>query len=54
MNYLRKLLGLCLHEYEVIQEMTIRQNGLKKGKIYVQKCKHCGKLHNHYANVPLD
>ena len=38
MKYLRKLLGL---------ECKVKQYGIVRGKIYVQKCKHCGKLHNH-------
>lgn len=49
MNYLRKLLGLCVHEWEIIETFTIHKvySGKITGEIYVQRCKKCGKLHNH-------
>jgi len=61
MKWLRTFLGLCVpsaktccfgfHEWEVLQSFKLMYAGLPRGLIYVQKCKKCGKLHNHEVDV---
>ena len=51
MKWIRKIFGLCEHQYETVDECTLKRNGIVKGKVYVQKCKLCGKMHNHVLNV---
>lgn len=47
MKYLRKLLGLCNHNWEIYETCTVKRYGIFVSKIYLQKCKDCGKLHSH-------
>ena len=53
MKWLRKIFGLCEHHYEIISEFEkiSRKTNLNVGMVYVQKCKLCGKMHNHVLNV---
>ena len=51
MKWIRKIFGLCEHQYEIVDECTLKSNGTVKGKAYVQKCKLCGKMHNHVLKV---
>jgi len=51
MKWLRTFLGLCVHEWEIYETCTMRYAGVVSGKIYIQKCKKCGKLHNHEVDV---
>ena len=51
MKWLRKIIGLCVHQYETVDECILKRNGIVQGKVYVQKCKHCGKMHNHVLDV---
>ena len=47
MNDIKCKLGF--HRYEVIREETITNTAgdFVMGKVYIQQCKHCGKLHHH-------
>lgn len=47
MKWLRKILGLCVHDYEIINVYNVSYAGRVSQKVFVQKCKHCGKLQNH-------
>lgn len=38
-EWLRKILDLCAHDFEIIEEVSFKCNGLYNGKVYVQKCK---------------
>lgn len=40
MNYLRKLLGLCVHEWEVSGSTSYTER-LEKGEVLQYTCKHC-------------
>ena len=51
MKWLRTFLGLCAHEWELLQSFKLMYAGLPRGVLYVQKCKKCGKLHNHEVDV---
>lgn len=51
MKWIRKIFGLCQHHYEIIEECKIKRDGIVQGKVYVQKCKHCGKMHNHVLDL---
>lgn len=51
MKWLRKILGLCVHDFEILEEVSFKRHGLYHGKIYMQKCKHCGKMQNHVVDV---
>lgn len=44
---IRKFFGLCQHKWVVISEQTIGYKEPREkiiGRLYVQKCEHCGKL----------
>lgn len=51
MKWLRKLFGICNHSWEIYETCNIKFCGVVKGKMYILKCKHCGKLHNHEVHV---
>lgn len=44
MNWLRKLLGLCQHKWELRDGFTLTVNKVKCGHRYILQCAHCGKI----------
>lgn len=47
MNYLRKLLGLCEHKWEIILQGNIEhhdRSGIRIGRYYMLQCKNCGNI----------
>lgn len=47
MNYLKKLLGLCEHKWEIIKEDNIlsqNESDVAIGRYYILQCKNCGNI----------
>jgi hypothetical protein len=44
MKWLRKLLGLCQHKWELRGRVVLTVNKAKCGHRYIFQCAHCGKI----------
>lgn len=46
MKWIRKLFGLCEHNWHVMGQMSIitKVGHIPSGVLYVMQCKHCGNI----------
>jgi len=46
MKLLKSLLGICNHQFEILERETLKEvsTSSKVGYLIVSRCKHCGKI----------
>jgi len=44
MKWLRKMLGLCVHHWEIVDRVVITNDGIAVGDRFISHCRNCGKI----------